>query len=48
MSPRNWRFRLEDIHDSLQVIFEYVADMDYDAWKQDQKTIDAVIRNLES
>ena len=47
MSPRNWKFRLEDINDALEAISEYVADMDYSAWQQDRKTIDAVIRNLE-
>jgi uncharacterized protein with HEPN domain len=47
VSPRNWKFRLEDIRDSLELISEYVKDMDYDSWKSDRKTIDAVIRNIE-
>lgn len=47
MSPRNWKFRIEDIIEALDRIFQYVKDQDYDSWMQDQKTIDAVIRNLE-
>lgn len=47
MSPRNWEFRLEDIVESLSLIFEYVADMDFQSWSKDRKTIDAVVRNLE-
>lgn len=47
MSPRNWEFRLEDIVESLELVFEYVKDVEYKSWKSDRKTIDAVIRNLE-
>ena len=47
MSPRNWKFRLEDITESLELIFEYVRDIDSDSWESDRKTIDAVIRNIE-
>jgi uncharacterized protein with HEPN domain len=38
---------LEDISDSLERIAEYVSGLDYNSWKKDRKTIDAVIRNLE-
>jgi len=47
VSPRNWKFRLEDIVDSLELIFEYVEDLDSSSWENDRKTIDAVIRNIE-
>ena len=47
MSPRNWKFRLEDIVDSLESIFDYVKDLDAASWDTDRKTIDAVIRNIE-
>lgn len=47
MSPRNWKFRVEDIVDSLELIFEYVRDVDSDSWEDNRKTIDAVIRNIE-
>jgi uncharacterized protein with HEPN domain len=45
--PRDWRFRLEDICDSLERIEEYVKGHDRDTWKADRKTFDAVVRNLE-
>lgn len=47
MSHRDWKFRLEDILDALERIFEYVQGMDYDSWSNDRKTMDAVVRNLE-
>jgi uncharacterized protein with HEPN domain len=47
MSHRAWKFRLEDIAEALDRIFEYTLGLDYDHWLQDQKTIDAVVRNLE-
>ncbi|MCA1794895.1 MAG: DUF86 domain-containing protein [Desulfotignum sp.] len=47
MSHRDWKFRLDDIVEALDRIFEYVQGMDYDSWGKDRKTIDAVVRNLE-
>lgn len=47
MSPRDWRFRLEDINEALDLIEEYVKGLDYSSWAKDRKTIDAVIRNLQ-
>lgn len=47
MSPREWKFRLQDILEAIERIDQYTQDMAYDAWAQDQKTVDAVIRNLE-
>jgi len=47
VSPRNWKFRIEDILESLELISEYTRSMNYKNWKKDRKTIDAVIRNLE-
>jgi len=47
MSLRSWKFRVEDIIEALDRIFHYVTDLNYDGWMKDQKTIDAVIRNLE-
>jgi len=47
VSPRNWEFRLEDINEALELIEEYVIDLDFTSWTKDRKTIDAVIRNLE-
>ena len=47
MSHRAWKFRLEDIDEALDRIFEYTLGLDYNHWLKDQKTIDAVVRNLE-
>ena len=47
MSPRDWRFRIEDILESLDMIEQYIKGMDNAAWKKDKKTMDAVIRNIE-
>lgn len=47
MSHRSWRFRIDDILDSLDKIASYVKGIDYEEWKKDNKTIDAVTRNLE-
>ncbi|MBU1566219.1 MAG: DUF86 domain-containing protein [Proteobacteria bacterium] len=47
MSPRNWKYRLEDIDEAIDLIFRYTEDLNYNSWKKDRKTIDAVIRNLE-
>jgi uncharacterized protein with HEPN domain len=47
VSPRNWKFRIEDIVEALDCIDDYVKGLDYSSWTKDRKTIDAVIRNLE-
>lgn len=47
MSPREWRFRIEDIAEALAAIEEYTAGLDFVSWSRDRKTIDAVIRNFE-
>jgi uncharacterized protein with HEPN domain len=44
---RAWHFRIEDILAAMDKIARYVAEMDYEAFCSDQKTIDAVERNLE-
>ena len=47
MSPRDWKYRLEDIVDALNTVALYIKGMDYQEWESDQKTIDAVVRNIE-
>lgn len=47
MSPRDFAFRVEDILTSIKLIQEYTKDLNYKSWKNDQKTVDAVIRNFE-
>jgi uncharacterized protein with HEPN domain len=44
---RDPELRLEDILDSINWIEAYIADYDYEAFKADRKTIDAVTRCLE-
>jgi len=45
--PRDWKFRIQDILEAIDRINRYTQDMDYSGWQQDEKTVDAVIRNLE-
>lgn len=47
MSSREWLFRLEDILDSLERIQNYIKGFDLHKFEVDQRTMDAVIRNLE-
>ncbi len=47
MSKREWKLFLEDILESMSLIEEYVKGMSFDDFKEDRKTIDAVVRNFE-
>jgi len=48
MSPeRNWKMRVEDILSCIKKIKEYTRGMTYEQFCEDEKTIDAVIRNME-
>lgn len=47
MSKREWKLFLEDILESMGLIEEYVKGMSFDDFKEDRKTIDAVVRNFE-
>jgi len=47
MSSRDWLFRLEDILEALERINQYIQDLDLRQFGTDQRTVDAVIRNLE-
>jgi len=46
MSKREWRLFTEDIFESIGLIEQYVENMDFDKFKSDRKTIDAVVRNF--
>jgi uncharacterized protein with HEPN domain len=46
MSRRIWKHRISDIIDSIQKIQKYIEKMDFDDFRKDAKTIDAVIRNF--
>lgn len=47
MCKREWRLFIEDILESIELIESYVIGMDYDNFKGDRKTVDAVVRNFE-
>jgi uncharacterized protein with HEPN domain len=45
--PRDYRVYLEDILDAARKIRRYTESLSKDAFKADDKTLDAVVRNLE-
>lgn len=47
MPRRKWNLRISDILESVERIFEYTQGMDFEQFKDDTKTIDAVVRNFE-
>jgi len=46
MSPRDWRDRVRDILDAITEIQDFTRDMDYEAFKEDSKSIRAVEMNF--
>lgn len=44
---RNYKMFLEDIQIAMSRIAEYIEGYDYERFKRDYKTVDAVIRNFE-
>lgn len=46
MSPREWKFLLDDILDAIEKIQSYVAEMSFEEFEDDNKTVDAVVRNF--
>jgi len=47
LPPREWRLRVEDILDAIARIQQYVEGLTFEQFQADQKTVDAVVRNLE-
>lgn len=47
MSERLPQLLIEDRLDAVNAVFEFTADMDYEAFLNDRKTRDAVLRNLQ-
>jgi uncharacterized protein with HEPN domain len=47
MSPRDWTLRVGDILEAIDRIAQYTAGMTWEVFSSDQKTLDAVIRNIE-
>ena len=48
MPPRNWKIRIADILDCIVKIQRYTNGYTFDDFQDDDKTIDSVLRNLES
>ena len=46
MSPRDWRDRIHDILDAIAEIQQFTRDMDYETFKEDDKSIRAVEMNF--
>jgi len=44
--PRDWRFRIQDILDAIAAVSAYTAEMDFEQFTRDRRTVDAVVRNL--
>jgi uncharacterized protein with HEPN domain len=47
LPPREWQVRVADILESIARIERYVEGLTFEQFQADQKTIDAVVRNLE-
>ena len=47
MPHRRWDIRIHDILASIEKIQKYTDNMDVKAFRNDPKTVDAVVRNLE-
>jgi len=47
MPFRSWQFRIDDIIEAIAKIERYTNSIDFATWQKDEKTVDAVIRNLE-
>jgi uncharacterized protein with HEPN domain len=47
VSSRDWKVRIEDMLDALDRIHRYTHGMDRDEFCEDERTVDAVSRNLE-
>ena len=46
MSDREWQILVQDILEAIEKISRYTADMAFELFEADPRTIDAVIRNL--
>lgn len=47
MQHRNWKLRIDDMLEAIQRIQQYTQGVTLAAFRSDQKTVDAVIRNFE-
>jgi uncharacterized protein with HEPN domain len=46
VSPRAWQRRVQDILDAIREIQRFTADLDYERFSRDPKTLKAVIMDL--
>ncbi len=46
MPVRDWKFRIADILEAIQDILEITRGMEYETFRQDKKTLKAVLYNL--
>jgi uncharacterized protein with HEPN domain len=46
LPPRDWDIRVHDIIAAVEKVVGYTSGMDRTAFKADERTIDAVVRNL--
>ena len=47
MPYRGWQFRIDDILEAIDKIESYTHGLGFDEWIEDDKTVDAVVRNIE-
>ena len=47
MQPRNWKLRVSDILQSIAKIRRFIKGYTFEDFREDEKTIDSVLRNLE-
>lgn len=47
MSPRDWRLFVDDMLEAITKINRYTTGTSFEGFSQDERTIDAVVRNLE-
>lgn len=48
MSRRDWKLYVEDVLECIKKVEKYTRDMDFTLFEKDDKTVDAVIKNLET
>lgn len=47
MKRRDYRMYLQDIFECIERVEEYISGLSYEEFAGDQKTVDAVLRNIE-
>lgn len=47
MFSKDWRVRIEDMVEALERIRRYTNGLDANSFAEDERTVDAVVRNLE-